>query len=70
MFFSYRLVTDAEASSPYYLGEGSEGRRYLIRRCGDQFSASLIEGDGQAVTATGQTPLHALLRAESVQLPS
>lgn len=48
-------------------GLGNDGRRYAIRRCGSHFSASLIAGEGQPITATGKSQLEALRRAEWVQ---
>lgn len=66
---SCKIIVRGGGISVAFEGEGEAGRRYAIRPCGSQYAASLIAGDGQAITATGRTPLYALLRAESVQTP-
>jgi hypothetical protein len=66
---SLKLIMHPGCTFAHYEGIGDCGRQYSIRRSGREYSATLIEGEGQPITATGRTPMIALQRAESVQIP-
>ncbi len=50
-----------------YDGLGRSGRQYSIHRHKSYFTAFLISGEGQPISATGRSPLEALQRAELLQ---
>jgi hypothetical protein len=63
----FLIVLQGNDASVDCEGVGSSGRRYAIRPCGNHFSASLIAGEGQPITAVGCSQLEALRRAEWIQ---
>jgi hypothetical protein len=62
-----KIIITKGPSCIFYEGIGLEGRRYSIQKMGSEYIASLISGSEQHIAASGNSPLQALIRVESVQ---
>jgi hypothetical protein len=67
MDHSFKVAISRNQWGLSYRGFGRGGRQYSIHKHKNHFTASLISGEGQPITAMGRSPMEAVARAESLQ---
>ncbi len=66
MDHSYKVAIRQDQWGVSYWGFGRRGRQYSIHKHNNHFTATLISGEGQPITAMGRSPIEAVKRAESL----